>query len=96
MFHLYVAVQTFLQEIELKCKQKIVSQQRKSIHNSRSPQVSSKAPILSKEFLDSQVTIECGFTLKHIHDMIRKYGQKLTFSQIISMERLKAYISTLL
>ena len=96
MFHLNVAAQTFLQEIELKCKQKIVSQQRKSIHNSRSPCVSSKVPILSKEFLDSQVTIECGFALKHVRDMIRKYSQKLTFPQIISMERLKAYTSTLL
>ena len=27
------------------------------------------APALSKEFLDIQATIECGFTLKNVHDM---------------------------
>ena len=31
--------------------------------------------ILSKEFLDSQATIECGFTLKHLRDMARTYSQ---------------------
>ena len=29
------------------------------------------APALSKEFLDIQATIECGFTLKRVHDMTR-------------------------
>ena len=33
------------------------------------------APALSKEFLDIQVTIECGFTLKRVHDMTRTYSQ---------------------
>ena len=32
-------------------------------------------PVSSKEFLDIQVTIECGFTLKCIHDMIKTYSQ---------------------
>ena len=32
-------------------------------------------PILSKEFLEIQATVECGFTLKHICDMIRTYSQ---------------------
>ena len=33
------------------------------------------APVLSKEFLDIQAAIECGFTLKCVHDMIRTYSQ---------------------
>ena len=28
-------------------------------------------PALSKEFLDIQVTIECGFTVRRVHDMIK-------------------------
>ena len=34
------------------------------------------APASSKEFLDIQATIECGFTLKRVRDMIRTYSQK--------------------
>ena len=33
------------------------------------------APALSKEFLDIQITIECGFTLKLVRDMTRTYSQ---------------------
>ena len=33
------------------------------------------APVLSKEFVDIQATIECGFTLKCVCDMIRTYSQ---------------------
>ena len=33
------------------------------------------APASSKEFLDIQGTIECGFTLKRVLDMIRTYSQ---------------------
>ena len=33
------------------------------------------APTSSKEFLDIQATIECGFTLKHVRDMTRRYSQ---------------------
>ena len=33
------------------------------------------APASSKEFLDIQTTIECGFTLKCVHDMTRTYSQ---------------------
>ena len=45
-------------------------------------------PALSKGFLDVQATIECGFALKRVRDMIRtynpvhhkvKYSQKRTF-----------------
>ena len=32
-------------------------------------------PVLSKEFLNTQVSIECGFTLKHVRDMIGTYSQ---------------------
>ena len=32
------------------------------------------APASSKEFLDIQATIECGFTLKHVRDMTRTYS----------------------
>ena len=34
-------------------------------------QTSDFAPVLSKEFLDIQATIECGFALKRVRDMIR-------------------------
>ena len=34
------------------------------------------APVSSKEFLVIHVTIECGFTLKCIRDMIRTYSQE--------------------
>ena len=33
------------------------------------------APVSSKKFLDIQATIECGFTLKCVRDMIRNYSQ---------------------
>ena len=33
------------------------------------------APASNKEFLDIQATIECGFTLKRVRDMIRTYSQ---------------------
>ena len=32
------------------------------------------APALSKEFLDIQATIVCGFTLKRVRDMTRIYS----------------------
>ena len=33
------------------------------------------APASSKEFLDIQATVECGFTLKLVHDMKKTYNQ---------------------
>ena len=33
-------------------------------------------PALSKELFDIQATIECGFTLKSVCDIIRPYNQK--------------------
>ena len=32
------------------------------------------APVLSKAFLDTKATIECGFTLKCVRDMVRTYN----------------------
>ena len=32
-------------------------------------------PASSKEFLDIQATIECGFTLKRVRDLIKTYSQ---------------------
>ena len=37
-------------------------------------------PVSGKEFLDIQVTIECGFTLKRLRDMIRTYSHYFLFS----------------
>ena len=37
------------------------------------------APASSKEFLDIQATIECGFTLKRVRDMIKTYRHKMLF-----------------
>ena len=33
------------------------------------------APASSKEFLDIQATVECGFTLKRVRDMTRTHSQ---------------------
>ena len=33
------------------------------------------APASSKEFLHIQATVECGFTLKRVRDMIKTYNQ---------------------
>ena len=33
------------------------------------------APVLSTKFFDIQATIECGFTLKRVREMIRTYSQ---------------------
>ena len=37
---------------------------------------SDMAPALSKEFLDIQATIECGFTQKRVRDMTKTYSQR--------------------
>ena len=36
---------------------------------------SDSLPASRKEFIDIQATIKCGFTLKHVCDMIRTYSQ---------------------
>ena len=38
--------------------------------------ISDFASALTNEFLDSQGTIECGFTLKRVRDMIRTYRHR--------------------
>ena len=42
-------------------------------------QNSDYAPVSSKEFLDIQATIECGFTPKHVRDMIKTYRHYILF-----------------
>ena len=42
------------------------------------------APASSKEFLDIQATIECGFTLKRVRDMIKTYNLYLNFGNILA------------
>ena len=44
------------------------------------------APVLSKEFLDIQETIECKLTLKRVHDMTRTYSLRVP-SLTISIEQ---------
>ena len=44
------------------------------------------APASSKEFLDIQATIECGFTLKRVRDMIKTYSDVIIFSAIIFLQ----------
>ena len=55
-------------------------------------------PILSKEFVDIQANIECGFSLKRVRDMIRTYNQihKITLSlnddkRMQSVDSIKTY-----
>ena len=40
------------------------------------------AHVLSKEFLDIQATIECGFTLKRVRDMIKTYNLQYVFQRV--------------
>ena len=42
------------------------------------------APASSKEFLDIQATVECGFTLKRVRDMTRTYTHFICFTIFIS------------
>ena len=37
------------------------------------------APVSSKEFLDIQATVESGFTLKRVRDMIRTYSHGVNY-----------------
>ena len=54
------------------------------------------APVSSKEFLDIQATIECGFTLKRVRDIIKTYSLKIVFKiktgyklELLTNERMK-------
>ena len=57
-------------------------------------QTSDFAPVLSKEFLDIQATIECGFTLKRVHDMIRTCNQLYMYCLVYSYTILILYFYT--
>ena len=37
--------------------------------------ISDIVPASSKEFIENQTTVECGFTLRRERDMIRRYRQ---------------------
>ena len=47
------------------------------------------APASSKEFLDNQATIECGFTLKRVRDMIRTYNLGLLVCLLVLLVKSK-------
>ena len=49
------------------------------------------APASSKEFLDIQATVECGFTLKRVRDMTRTYSQKTCY---MNTDSFLVYIET--
>ena len=54
-------------------------------------------PASSKEFVDIKATIECGFILKRVRDMVRTYSQKeLRLNQVVRLNsefRIYAHIS---
>ena len=51
------------------------------------------APASSKEFLDIYATIECGFALKRVRDMIRTYSLvKQLFKPINKNIRLECWV----
>ena len=41
------------------------------------------APVSSKEFLDSQTTLECRFTMKLVRDMIKTYNQNIENKRLV-------------
>ena len=45
------------------------------------------APAASKEFLDIQATIECGFTLKRVRDMIKHTIITLIIESLVTKNR---------
>ena len=51
------------------------------------------APASSKEFLDIQETIECGFTLKRVRDMTRRYNENYIygFSQVRTFRTVNSF-----
>ena len=51
-------------------------------------------PASSKEFLDIQATIECGFTLKRVRDMTRTYSQ-LIFEHYANIGNQVKFINTI-
>ena len=46
-------------------------------------------PVSSKEFLDTQANIECGFTLKCVRDMTRTYSQLERFFENLFKRKLR-------
>ena len=50
------------------------------------------APASSKEFLDIQATIECGFTLKRVRDMIRTFSRLILHTNFSKSEKARQRI----
>ena len=50
------------------------------------------APASSKEFLNIQATVECGFTLKRVSDMTRTYSDYTDYMDIICHIEHTAYV----
>ena len=46
---------------------------------------SAMTPVSNKEFLDIQATIECGFTLKRLCNMIRTYSHFFVSFSVIQV-----------
>ena len=53
-------------------------------------------PASGKEFLDILATIECGFTLKRVRDMTRRYSQEFQLLQTLSDLSIKHLIKLML
>ena len=51
------------------------------------------ASALRNEFLDIQATIECGFTLKRVHDMTRTYSLKPVLCSKVFFRVIKIFIA---
>ena len=49
------------------------------------------APVSSKEFLDIQATLKCGFTLKPVRDMTTTYSQMHRTVQIITQKTAQSF-----
>ena len=49
------------------------------------------APVSSKEFLDIQATIECGFTLKRVCDMIKTYNRNKNLDKKINCNKIVSF-----
>ena len=52
------------------------------------------APASSKEFLDIQATVECGFTLKLVRAMIKTYNQVDRYTEEDHGNKYLAFAST--
>ena len=54
------------------------------VSRTRFTYISDFAPASSKEFLDIQANIECGFTLKRVRDMTRTYSIYVNIAEYVA------------